>query len=907
MRETHLHRGRVDREELQPPQLTRSRAQTVAAAVSDLRDTQCRGIVIHGVFGAGTSTVARAVMAEFVESVAVLRAEHHPQAVDAPSLGGLAFLVASLSQDLGLDGAPLQDPAAAFDLLSRACRELRSTEGPVPLMVVQDLHKMPSTAQQLVAGLLSAGLVRLVLIASAVSASHAVGDLQPALRRGLLRAHTLSVLDGDGVTELMELELGGNVPPLTAQWATMLTMGVPRLVISYLDRAREDGLLLFDDGMWHFVGAVQGVSEELRDVVAIHLAELTARQRQALFVVVLAERIDLNQMIVGVLGEEIEALLQSGLVHTRYESHRWILMPSCEHFAEAVRHHIPPGLAATLGREHRAVIESGLSPVARAAWGVNTGGEVTGDDLIALASSANDRLWADYALRALENPVGHAWEAAAQVERLRARIKLRHHLEAGVIATQVEVDLLTPHQLRVLMTCEGTLLGTGELPVTGQAWEDRWRELAATTLAVLPATDPHRAFFRELETLLSLWQAWSGPANVPMSEQWQRLRYSEVPEIAMLALALLGRSLTRRADLDAASEAWSRAMLLVESQPQLLSVFTDAVRVGRLWAGALSGDAVAPLSALPNTWGPEDTSPYLALAGHYYAASGMSVMLKGTAIDAHPYFQAAVACSRDDTAPHLLEMCRRALELTTFLTTGQAVQRTEAAEPTDPDLPDADLLPLRWSAALFDAVNRAAQSHAVDIAPIVAVLEACQADGEVVTAHFALTQVMQTGEDAFIRKLMAISEGTSGLYQQLVARIGRAILTVDVDELVAVGLQCQAAEFHGLAGDALERALALLSPHASSSTINSVTQAAETAFKATGRSMRRRSVSGGRRRSTLTPRERQVAELVAQGLTNSQVAEELGLGRRTVEGHVYRLFDKLGISQRAEVAEALRS
>nr|WP_245195090.1 helix-turn-helix transcriptional regulator [Kocuria subflava] len=70
--------------------------------------------------------------------------------------------------------------------------------------------------------------------------------------------------------------------------------------------------------------------------------------------------------------------------------------------------------------------------------------------------------------------------------------------------------------------------------------------------------------------------------------------------------------------------------------------------------------------------------------------------------------------------------------------------------------------------------------------------------------------------------------------------------------------------------------------------------------------MRRRTTAGGRRRSTLTEREQEVAELVARGLTNAQVAQELGLGRRTVEGHVYRLFDKLGISQRSEVQEALQ-
>lgn len=907
MSESHVGRGRIDRRWLEPQHLVQVRAATVEAAVNDLRDTNCRGVVIHGVFGAGTSTVARAVMAHFVESTAILRAEHDHGAAQESELGGLAFLVASLAQDRQKQDTPLNDPAGAFDLLARVCRQIRSTAGPVPLMAIQDLHKMPAAAQRLVSGLLGAGLIKVVLVASTASAVHACGDLLPLLRRGLLRAHTLSPLDGDGVTELMEQVLGGTVPPLTAQWATMLTAGLPRLVISYLDRAREDGLLLFTDGMWHFVGPVEGVSEELREVVAIHLAELSEAQRQVLFVVVQAERIQLNPAINAVLGEALEVLIESGLVHSRYEEHQWSLIPSCEHFAEAVRQHLPPGLAVTLGRLHAPVLEHGLTPTSRAAWAVNTGALINGADLVALAASANDRLWADYALRTVQNPVEPQWQAAIELEELRARIKLRHHAEAGAIATGIDVERLTACQLRVLMTCEGVLRGTGELSCTDDQWQQRWVGLAAGCLAD-PATEPEqREYFEALDTLVQLWSDWSGPASVRHLQRWRRLRESPVPEVAMLALASLGRSQTRAADLDGASEAWSRALLLAESHPGLLSVFTDVARIGRLWAGALSGDPVAPLSALPNTWGPEDSSPYLALAGHYYAASAMSLLLKGTIAPAHAYFQAAVACSRDDTAPYLLAMCRSALELTTLLTTGVAPDRTELPESASDSWSDGDLLPMRWSHTLFTSVTRTAQGNAADISALLSVVDSSLAEGEVVTAHFALAQVMQTGEDAFIRKLLELCEGTSGLYQQMVARICQAVMTVDVDALVAVGLQCHAAELDGLAGDALERALVLLSPYAPSSVISSVTHAADEAFRSTGRSMRRRTASGGRRRSTLTEREQEVAELVARGLTNAQVAQELGLGRRTVEGHVYRLFDKLGISQRSEVQQALQT
>ncbi|GHE80378.1 LuxR family transcriptional regulator [Amycolatopsis deserti] len=52
----------------------------------------------------------------------------------------------------------------------------------------------------------------------------------------------------------------------------------------------------------------------------------------------------------------------------------------------------------------------------------------------------------------------------------------------------------------------------------------------------------------------------------------------------------------------------------------------------------------------------------------------------------------------------------------------------------------------------------------------------------------------------------------------------------------------------------------------------------------------------------LTRRERQVARLITKGLTNKAIATELVLSPRTVEGHVERVFDKIGVTTRAQVA-----
>jgi non-specific serine/threonine protein kinase len=54
--------------------------------------------------------------------------------------------------------------------------------------------------------------------------------------------------------------------------------------------------------------------------------------------------------------------------------------------------------------------------------------------------------------------------------------------------------------------------------------------------------------------------------------------------------------------------------------------------------------------------------------------------------------------------------------------------------------------------------------------------------------------------------------------------------------------------------------------------------------------------------SILTPRERQVAMLIARGLTNRQIAVELIVAESTAERHVANIMDKLGVNARAQVA-----
>jgi DNA-binding CsgD family transcriptional regulator len=73
-------------------------------------------------------------------------------------------------------------------------------------------------------------------------------------------------------------------------------------------------------------------------------------------------------------------------------------------------------------------------------------------------------------------------------------------------------------------------------------------------------------------------------------------------------------------------------------------------------------------------------------------------------------------------------------------------------------------------------------------------------------------------------------------------------------------------------------------------------------LRASGERSRRRVPEA---RDQLTAQELQIAQLAADGLTNREIGHRLFLSHRTISTHLYRVFPKLGITSRAELAAAL--
>ena len=57
------------------------------------------------------------------------------------------------------------------------------------------------------------------------------------------------------------------------------------------------------------------------------------------------------------------------------------------------------------------------------------------------------------------------------------------------------------------------------------------------------------------------------------------------------------------------------------------------------------------------------------------------------------------------------------------------------------------------------------------------------------------------------------------------------------------------------------------------------------------------------RKLGVTPREREILELIANGMSNREIAEKLFVSENTVKTHSSRLFDKLGAKRRTQAVQ----
>jgi DNA-binding CsgD family transcriptional regulator len=171
-----------------------------------------------------------------------------------------------------------------------------------------------------------------------------------------------------------------------------------------------------------------------------------------------------------------------------------------------------------------------------------------------------------------------------------------------------------------------------------------------------------------------------------------------------------------------------------------------------------------------------------------------------------------------------------------------------------------------------------------------------QLDGRVSYELFFLNAAVRLGELAAAPRLLAVSRRCQGAFAEASRMLATGLMAENPELLLAAGELAK-----GFGNERFCRDAALAAHDVAARTTNRT--AARRALNVAAESERNLNAQSPQlaavaRLDCLTIREREIVQMVAGGASNREIAQQLHVSVRTVEGHLYQTYTKLQISGR---------
>ena len=834
------------------------------------------GIVLIGDAGVGKTTLARLVTQSLPSRVQWVAGTESARSIP---LGVFAHLVGA---------ATSRDPVAFLS----AARETIIAEGH-SVLGVDDAHLLDQLSATLLHQLALDGSVRIV---ATVRAGEAVPDAITSLwKDGYLQRLHLLPFTRDQCVSLIEDALGGRVEGLSADLMWEASGGNALFVRHLVEGALEAGTLRQVRGVWQLRGRT-AVTSELASLLDSRVDQLPDNVLHTLRLLTFCEPLALDTLCDIVGADAVEEAESRGLIRV-VEDHSTVdVRFNHPLFGEVIRRRL--GMAGARRLRGEVVRALRGQPLNSAAERIRLA-ELTLDsdqqpELELLVSAARDAI-------ALTNVTLGERLARAAVNRggglVASELLARSLLWQGKAAEAEEtLSSFDPDQMDEL-----ELVRWGAARIANLHWSMGDAESANEVLELLRekvtqdglrllvdgVASASRTFENQLQEAVTMSaRVLSDSAAPPSAVEWAAFGGG-------WALALMGRA----EDVAAAAARSHQVESRVDGLLRYMAAF------GEVRALVLRGefDTAAQRSA---------DIVRITAAGQYLAW-GMANVLVGTVgvarglfADTVPRMEQTVAALTAESAASwsfparlMLAQSYCALGRTEPGARMMAEVKTRYGRHVavfGPQLKIAE----SWLAAAEGNV-----SAAIELALNAARLAA--ESGQQAIEMLALHDAVRFGDQSCLDRLVEVSAATGGRLAAVIAAHAEAVRDRD-----AAGIAAAAQQFEELG--------ALLS---------AADAAAQAAVAYEGTDDRRRSVEaaaaanrlaadcGGIRTPALdlaahplplTVREREIANLVAAGLSNRDIAERLTVSVRTVEGHLYRACIKLDISDREELAALIR-
>ncbi|MFJ8589587.1 LuxR C-terminal-related transcriptional regulator [Streptomyces sp. NPDC093595] len=848
-----------------------------------LEDPRSQGFAIIGPAGAGKSRLAE-------ECFRLARKAGHPGGTAVATLETSAIPLGAIGH-LIPPHVDFSDPIAD---LAATIQALAAPRGHRWVLVVDDLPLLDEASIVLIRQLMDARAVYLVgTVRSEMVSSEAVESLT---RGDSVYRVDLAELDQPGVELVLHHALGGPVGKLTTMELSRVSEGNPLYLRELVLGALESGTLAYNGSIWELTASSPPYTQRLSELVEARLKSSGPSGKTALELLALCGVLPLSDLESVVSNDVLTSLEEAGLVKVTLDGRRASVALAHPLYSEVLR----SGIQEERGRELR------LEQVERArARGARrredklriaslllaaTG---TAEPAILINAATVASRMRDYrqviallgplpeSAHTLESLIilGFAYRQVGEFEKAEST------LSCADGRASKESDLISVALIR-----SENLLWVGARPEEALKVNEEARSRVGTESAksYLLVNEGHiRIAAGEISCGLPLLRSLSPECESSSgANSWARGAIMKGIGLSAIGRANEAIEWSERAHV---THCQLDDYIMLQPADHLIALVPALAEAGRLQEARVTGEkAFAELTVArapcPRLWAAWQIARVEWLAGHmreafrwYSEAAALARVQHGNTLAFRPVFSGMAA-----TAALL----------------GNASAAEAALSECTGDLVGEERLGKAW---LLAARGNLAEARNV----LTVAAKQAEDFGHVATEALLLTDIARLGgSQDVIDRLAELAQICDGVFVPARSSFVKALSDRDPDELLRTSTKLEEIGSNLLAAEAAAAASAMWTEAGESrrAAMASV-QADRNLTHCPG--VRTPMLAKLQEVVPLTSREREIALLAKTGFSSKDIAQQLTLSVRTIDNHLNRIYKKLGVKNRAELAQAL--
>ncbi|RAX47509.1 helix-turn-helix transcriptional regulator [Arthrobacter sp. AQ5-06] len=873
-----------------------------------LRNRTSQAVFLMAGPGIGKSTLTEAITERLAQEMIIVQI-HGSSSLSGVPFGVLAPYTAELTAEDSVS------PVAVLRSVWRYFEKLKAGKDTPLLLMMDDAHHLDEATASIVADLISAGWATVL----------AAGRPRPGLPQplaqlwydGLADRVDLRPMNREQIEEVLSHALDGTVPAGTIDTIWSASGGNPRILDALLHDAAERGELAKRNGIWMLLGALPADGPRLTEVVVKDMLRRSPEEQEVLKLVALAGPVS-RKVIEDSFGAEVVRTLLDQQMIVESSGIPADLRIWNSVFGEALRTSISVSRSLQLLetiRDQLGTAPEGCEGRMRAVeWALECGLKISDPELLEAAGTAlvhsRNRSSRTMAAKVTDPdlvPRAQAVQARALFNEGdfvgAAKLLDGCWLQLGNGAWAVPVFMLRAVAHQALGTPLAVFAADSRAALQGAG------AMTAGPDAVPPDSQetPGAPAGPWQECLLRLLELGEAGSHQALEAEVQELRSSRTGDatddaLRAVGLALLAHSL---ASAGRAVQGLDTALMAASELPSLQGgvFFFNEFVLGRLVADYLAmGEWDSAERELAN-YAAGQPRGVAYFGGSLEVLRGYSLLRQGRMERAYQTLLPAVETLRLNDP---LQMFRFGSGLAFYVAArlGDAAQacRLELDYKDSPQGSTGDGL-------LAKAYAAAASEYVAHDGKGLASLHTLATTPEVTTRAGTLLELLalcwDLGDHSVIPLVHSLAGSVEGRWAAAMLTLAGHWESADADSIMDTAAMLEGAGFVNLAREAYARSSTVLESSGERRRARQAVALREKCDHELGERFREGHFIAAAPSVNLTRREQDIVELAVQGLTDREIAQKLMVSVRTVEGHLYRTYVKLGVRSRDELASAL--